>query len=430
MIKNLINYAKKEKIDLEVYSVTNKEITIEYLNDELSNYKIQNIKEYKIKSLLDGAAVKLKTLDISNPKEIIELLKATRELTDELDDDALATSIDIEVNTRKSIEVKPQEIKANINSFNKYIKEKYPSVFTIHTEYNFELDEYDINNTNGVSLHDSNYHAFYYSDIVLKINDKNLSCEKYVMAKEIDFEKFKTLVEEKIKDTLNRLSPKSISTNKYNIILENKCVFDILNAISPAFYAKNIINKQSPLTNKFNQKIFSDKITIVEDPTNPELIGTRLFDSEGTKTCYKKIIEQGIFKTKLYNKKYAAKDNTNSTGNVFGVRNMSIIQGTKNKFELLKRLNNGIIINKLMGIHSSINQLTGDISIQCEGYIVRDGNQNEAINQIVLVSNIFELFTQVKEIGADLEWFGTTGGAPSLLIENITIAGKEGVVNE
>ena len=51
--------------------------------------------------------------------------------------------------------------------------------------------------------------------------------------------------------------------------------------------------------------------------------------------------------------------------------------------------------------------------------------KTKAVNHIILATNIFELFTQVKEIGSDLEWFGTNGGAPSLLIENITIAGKE-----
>lgn len=430
MINNLIKYAKEEKTELEVYSVKNQEITIEYQNSELKNYKTQNIKEYTIKALLDGVSVKLRTLDISNPKETIELLKVMREMTDEIDEDDLACQIDIIPSTAIMLNVDSQEIKNNIRNFNQYLKEKYPSIFTINTEYNFELDEYEINNTNDVSLHDSNYHSFYYTDIVLKVDGKNLNCDKYIMAKEIDFEKFKQTVEEKIKQTLNWVYPRSISTNKYNIILENECVFNILNAISGAFFAKNINNKQSPLTEKYNKKIFSNKITITEDPTNEELIGTRKFDTEGTKTYFKKIIDKGVFVTKLYDKKEAAKDKVVSTGNVYGVRNMSIKPGKKSKNKLLEELNNGIYINNLMGIHSSINQLTGDISIQCEGNIIQDGKKADALNHIVLVSNIFELFSQVKEVGSDLEWFSTTGGSPSLLIENITIAGKEGVTNE
>lgn len=425
MIKKLLDYAKKEHIDLEVYKIKNNEITIEYLNDTLSNYKLQNLEEYKIKTIINGAAVKITTLDILNPEEVIKLLRATRKMTDELDKDTLAEQFDIVLENREEVIIDAQEIKNRIKLFNQEIKEKYKDVFTIHTEFNFEMDDYEIYNTNDVVLKDCNYHSFYYSDIVLKIGDKNLSCDKYIMAKEIDFEKFKTSVEETIQDTLKTINANSIASNKYNIVLNNKCVYDILNAFSPDFYAKNIINKQSVFTGKLNQQIFSPKITITEDPANEKLIGTRRFDSEGTKTYFKKIVDKGVFVTQLYNKKYAAKDNVKSTGNVFGVRNMSIIPGEKNKQELLCELDNGIYIHSLMGIHSAINHLTGDISIQCEGFLIENGKKTKAVNHIILATNIFELFTQVKEVGRDLEWFGTNGGAPSLLIENMTIAGKE-----
>lgn len=425
MINKLLEYAKKDNLELEVYAIKNNEITVEYLNDKLANYQVQNIQEYKIKALLDGMAVKITTLDISNPKEIIQQLKTTRELSDELDEDTLAEQIDIEISDRYTKDINPQEIKANIKKFNNAMKQKYKEIFTIRTKFNFEIDEYEIYNTNGVNLVDSNYHSYYYSDVVLKVGDKNLSCDKYIMAKEIDFEKFKLAVEEEIEDTIKKNCAQSISTNKYNIVLNNKSVYDILNAFSVDFYAKNIANKQSVFTDKLNQQIFSEKITIIEDPANANLVGTRRFDTEGTKTYYKKIVDKGVFTTKLYNKKYAAKEKVASTGNVFGVRNMAIMPGEKNKLELFKALDKGIYVHNLMGIHSAINHLTGDISIQCEGFAIENGKKTVALKHIILATNIFELFGQVKEVGSDLEWFSSYGGAPSLLIENITIAGKE-----
>lgn len=425
MINKLLAYARKCNLDLEIFLIKNDEITIEYLNEVMINYKLQDIKEYKLKALIDGAAVTATVLDISNPEEVINILKTARELTDEQDKDSLAKQFDLEDVTRNSVCVDAQTIRINIKEFNKELNKKYPEVFSIRTEFNYEADTFEIYNTDGVILKDYNYHSFYYSDIVLKVGDKNLCCNKFVMAKEADFELFKKKVYEEIENTLKTQNAKSIKTNKYNIILDNKSVYDILNAFALDFHAKNISRKQSVFTDKLNKKIFNEKITIIEDPNNAKLIGTRLFDSEGTKTYYKKIVDKGVFKTELYNKKYAEKDNTQSTGNSFGVRNIFIEPGRFERDELFKLLGNGLYIKNLMGLHSGINHLTGDISIQCEGFLIENGKKTQAINHIILATNIFELFENVNEVGGDLEFFSSNGGAPSLLINNITIAGKE-----
>lgn len=425
MINKLLQYAKNENLELEIYSIKNDEISIEYLNKNLVNYKLQDIKEYKLKAIIDGAAVTTTVLDISNPEEVINTLKEARALTDELDNDSLAEQESINVENRNAIDIDILEVKNNLKNLNQELKEKYPSIFSIRSEYNFEKDEYQITNTNGVLLKDFNYHGYYNSDIVLKIEDQNLTCSKFVMAKIPDFEIFKNKLIDKIEDTLKKYNAKSTSTNKYNIILDNKSVYDILNNFALDFHTQNIRKNNSAFASKKDKKIFNKKITIVEDPTNKNLIGTRLFDSEGVKTYYKEIVKGGVFTTELYNKKYAEMDKIKSTGNSYGVRNLYIVPGDITKEELIKSMNDGVYIENLMGLHSGINHLTGDISIQCEGFIIKNGKKTKALNQIILSSNIFELFTNVKEIANDLEFFGSNGGAPSMLIENITIVGKE-----
>lgn len=425
MINKLLEYAKSINLDLEVFVIKNDEITIEYLNDKLSNYKLQNITEYKLKALIDNVAVTATVLDISNPQEVINLLKNARELTDELDSDSLALDIEIDEATREDIKINSNEIKENLKTINKELKEKYSEIFSIRSEFNFEHDKYEIYNTNGVKLQDFNHHGYYYSDIVLKIADENLSCGRFIMAKEPDFNKFKLTLEKVINDTIKKYNACSISTNKYNIVLDNRAVYDILKTFALDFHARNISKKQSVFTEKINKQIFSDKITIIEDPTNRNLIATRLFDDEGTKTYLKKVVECGEFKTILYDKKYAKKDNTTSTGNSYGVRNLYIVPGKKTQEELINSVKNGLFIEELLGLHAGINHLTGDISLQCEGFIIENGKKTKPLKQMVLSTNIFELFGNVLEIGNDLEFFGSNGGAPSLLLENITIAGKE-----
>lgn len=44
---------------------------------------------------------------------------------------------------------------------------------------------------------------------------------------------------------------------------------------------------------------------------------------------------------------------------------------------------------------------------------------------IILSTNFFEVFTNVIEVGNDLSKFSLSVSTPSLLLDNITIAGKE-----
>ena len=139
----------------------------------------------------------------------------------------------------------------------------------------------------------------------------------------------------------------------------------------------------------------------------------------------KLIIKNGKFITKLYDNKTAIKENMQPTGTSGGVRNLYIIPGNKTFEELVSNLNNGIIIDSINGLHAGANTLNGDLSLQATGYEVKDGKIGNALKLIILQTNIKELFNNVIEIGNDLEFYGETGGSPSILCKDITIVGKE-----
>ena len=78
-----------------------------------------------------------------------------------------------------------------------------------------------------------------------------------------------------------------------------------------------------------------------------------------------------------------------------------------------------------MGLHSGIDVKSGNISVQAEGLLVEDGKITKGLTMIILSTNIFELFTNVVSVGNDLSKNSPSISAPSLLLNNITIAGKE-----
>ena len=150
--------------------------------------------------------------------------------------------------------------------------------------------------------------------------------------------------------------------------------------------AANIREKTSCLEKKINTKVFSEKLTIIEDPRDKKYPGYRLFDDEGTETYKKNIVKNGIIETSISNIKEAKINKSISTGNAYsgiGTRNMYIVPGEKTLEELLQELDNGIYITDYMGASgTSISTVTGNISLQIFGFKIEDGKIVSGIEQL------------------------------------------------
>ena len=92
---------------------------------------------------------------------------------------------------------------------------------------------------------------------------------------------------------------------------------------------------------------------------------------------------------------------------------------------IIKELDNGIIIDEAMGLHSGIDVKSGNISIPVSGYLVENGVITKGVDMIVLSTNIFELLSNVISVGNDLSQSRIDVLSPSLLLNNIAIAGGE-----
>lgn len=423
MIKDLIILGKKEKIDIEVRTNIEEGYTINIFNGIEKKNESYNIKTYYIKAISKGKTVKLNVSSLNNSKEIIGLIKKNINTIDLKDKNVFAKNLDL-----KKIEFKKEKISISkiYNQLLKLedLKKEYKFLSNLEIEYSYVYNKVKITNENA-NLEDeyANHHIFF--ELVITKNNNNQTGWFNITSKEFDFNKYKNKLIEKIKEAEEKINSESCKTNKYNIVLNNKCVFNLIIKLSELFYAENINKNLSCLSDKFKKKIFSDKITIVEDPENDKFLGRRLFDDEGTKTMYKEIVKNGVFNTKLYDNKNALKDNTNSTGNSFGVRNMYIEKGKYSFDELINKCNSGILIDDIQGLHSGLNKITGEFSLQAQGYIIKNGKLYKPLKLIILSSNIFEIFSNIIEIGNDLEFNSIYGGAPSLLIENISVSGSK-----
>ena len=421
MVKKLIDLAKKANMALEVCSKKEYSAQIEVLNSNLKNFYVASTTRYQIKAIKDGKCCFFTTEDLSNPDYIIKELDKAFLLSDNDNINRLSNN---SYELRKESFIKPdfRKVKEDLLSLDS-LREEYPYIKNIEASYAYNYMDINIENANNF-MEDSNYNN-YIMVSVSGVKDNVVKSDYIsIYTKYYDFETIKYKVKELVQYIAAKFAETSISTNKYNVLLKNNVVKDILTTFIPAFSTRNINMKLSFLTDKLNQKVFSDKISIVEEPLNAEFVSTRAFDDEGTLTYNKEYVLNGVFKKTYNSLEYALKNKEKPTGNSYGVRNFHLVAGNKSYAQLINTMENGIIINRIEGMHSGINMRSGDISLQATGLLVEQGKVTKTLNMIILQSNILEILNNVLEVGNDLEEFNSTISSPSLLLHDITICGS------
>ena len=230
----------------------------------------------------------------------------------------------------------------------------------------------------------------------------------------------KTIGHESAKKVISRLGAKSISTRKCPIILTPELSVGLFSSFLSAINGNNIYKKNSFLRDFINKKVFSDHISISEQPNVKEGLGSRPFDSEGVITSDKLIVEGGVLNTYLLDTYSASQLSLKSTGNS-GYSNILIDSTKPMMSNLVESIDNGILVTELMG--SGANMLTGDYSRGAFGYLIENGKISYPVTNFTIASNMIEMFKNIEEIGNDY-YLNSKIKCGSLMINDMTVGGN------
>ena len=296
------------------------------------------------------------------------------------------------------------------------------------------LAEIAIKNTKGLDVSFAKNFATAYVSAIARKGDETKTGTYFWKAQNWnDFDPEKT-GREAAKRASSHLGASSVPSGKYDVILDGRTMVSLLGAFAGVFFGENAQKGCSLLKGKTGERIASEKVTLRDDALLAGGYGTQPFDSEGVSGKNKAVIEKGVLKTLLYNRKTAKKDGVLSTGNGFkagltgsvktATTNFYLTQGEPTQEELFRQMGNGLFITSLMGLHAGCNAVSGDFSLSAEGFRIEDGNQGRPVDQITVAGNFYKLLESVEEIADDL-YFGSNGmGAPSVLVRNLDIAGN------
>ena len=220
--------------------------------------------------------------------------------------------------------------------------------------------------------------------------------------------------------TLRKLSPKKIGSEKVAIIFDKRIAKSILSTFANAISSSAISRGTSFLKDKINEKIFSETINIFDKPDILKGLGSRSFDSEGVITNTLKLVDQGILKHYLVDTYNGKKLNLKSNGRCGGTSNLYIDNGKISYKDLLKSNNKILYITETIGHGSNI--VTGDYSVGATGFLVENGEFKYPINEITIAGNFRDMFQNIT-LANDLEFEYSTN-SPTMMIEGMVVAGK------
>ena len=264
--------------------------------------------------------------------------------------------------------------------------------------------------------------SFIASSVTVAKDDKSMERDYDYTSKShlIDIEDAEALGKFAAEQTIRKLSPKKIGSEKIAIIFDKRIAKGILSTFSSAISSSSISRGTSFLKNMINQKVFSDKINIYDKPDILKGPGSRSFDSEGVETNTLKLVEQGILKHYLMDTYNGKKLNLKSNGRCGGTSNLYFDNGKISYKDLLSSHSRCLYITETIGHGSNI--VTGDYSVGATGFLIENGEFKYPINEITIAGNFKDMFQNIT-LANDLEFKYATN-SPTMMIEGMVVAGK------
>lgn len=227
-----------------------------------------------------------------------------------------------------------------------------------------------------------------------------------------------------------------IKSGRYPVLFTPDSIGDILEYIFTALNGKVVLQKSSRLQGKLGQKVFDEKLTIIDDGTLDWKMGSGRCDSEGVAIKPLTLIENGKVCNFFYDLQTAAKAKVKSTGHgkrggaaalaVPSLHNVIVKQGKESYQSMLKNIKEGILAEQFLGSGQD-NPYNGDFSMNLQlGYKIENGEIVGRLKDTMIAGNAFEVLKHgLLALSAEREWVGNSFFSPYFLLDGIMVASKK-----
>jgi PmbA protein len=231
----------------------------------------------------------------------------------------------------------------------------------------------------------------------------------------------------------------NMAGGRMKVLFMPEAMYTLIWRLQSAVSGESLYHKQTPLAGKLDTAIFSEQLSIIDNPPDDAHPGARAFDDEGVACKELVIVDKGLLRSYCYDLYYAAKMKVQPNGRGFktsrwdddriatkpapALTSLSIKPGITGFKQLLQVMNRGIIVCGALGAHSG-NIPNGDFSIGLSpGLCVENGEIVGRIKDAMIAGNIYSVMNRVIDI-EDKIHPAYTGYYPAVLFDDINVATK------
>ena len=430
VLEKVIDLAKQKGIEAEVYYVASRDTPIEFGNNRLKSLETKASEGIALRVIAEGKLGFASSTDLTRLSDLVDAAIATAEIGDpvEFDFSRDINSVESESSWRSPDTEQLVEVGEDlISKVHQYNPEILVDV-SFHSRSGWEK----LATTTNVytEQHSQSLSAILSGNLVRGEDFLQAYAYEVTRDRQPDYQAILTKLITKYR---RAESSASIKSGTYPVLFTPAAVSSTMGRMfGTIFSGQSVVQKASPLTDKLGEKIVDERVSVFEDPS----IGVSAckFDDEGVPTSKKNLIEQGVVKQFYWDRRWAARQGTESTGNGFrggisrpspSLANVCISPGKTSVDDLILGIEEGIIVDGVLGAGQS-NVLAGEFSVNIDlGYKVEGGKIVGRVKDTMVAGNIFEAFSNLVDLSDRPEWVGSSAYIPHILFAGLGVAARQ-----
>lgn len=202
--------------------------------------------------------------------------------------------------------------------------------------------------------------------------------------------------------------------------------------------ASNVQENRSVYKDKLEQSVAVEGLSVFDDGTLREGLGTARIDDEGVPRQKTAVVEKGVLRSFLFDNYSAKRESGRSTGNACRQRtygsaayanqpfiapsNLLLIPGSDDLDGLVREIKDGVLVKgSLVGAGHS-NAVTGDFSVTAgSAFKVENGAVAYPLKPCTVAGNLYAVLKNLMAIGNDSKTFGNII-CPSVMVDKIVVS--------
>ena len=430
IIEQVIDLANKKGIEAEVYYAASQDTPIEFGNNRLKSLETKASEGIALRVIADGKLGFASSSDLTRLSDLVDAAIATAEIGDRVEFDFARDVNSIESKsdyqppkTEKLVGV-GEDLIAKVHQYN--------SDILVDVSFHSRSSQEKLATTTNVytEQHSQSLSAVLSGNLVRGQDFLQAYAYEVTSDRQPDYE---AILQKLITKYQRAEGAAKIESGTYPVLFTPSAVSSTMGRMfGTIFSGQSVVQKASPLTDKLGEKIIDERVSVFEDPS----IGVSAceYDDEGVPTSKKNLIDRGVVKQFYWDRRWAARQGTKSSGNGFrggisrpspSLANVCIAPGTTSVDDLIAGMEEGIIVDQVLGAGQS-NVLAGEFSVNIDlGYKVEQGKIVGRVKDTMVAGNIFEAFNNLVDLSDRPEWVGSSAYVPHILFAKLGVAARQ-----